>query len=108
MIDTGLNGKMVIVTGANHGIGAAIAIAFAREMARVIVTLLRQPPELYGETQANLDRATTPDRAYYCRETGESAGWVIVLRKNLFQGLMFKSVKSRRRILCWSNNYCTR
>jgi hypothetical protein len=31
VIDTGLKGKMVIVTGANHGIGAAIAIAFARE-----------------------------------------------------------------------------
>jgi NAD(P)-dependent dehydrogenase (short-subunit alcohol dehydrogenase family) len=28
MIDTGLNGKNVIVTGANHGIGAAIAATY--------------------------------------------------------------------------------
>jgi len=40
MIDSGLNGKTVIVTGANHGLGAAIAIAFAREGARVLITFL--------------------------------------------------------------------
>ena len=73
MIDTGLNGKTVIVTGANHGIGAAIAIAFAREGARVLITFLRQSPELYGETQANVESATTPGRAYYCRKIGQSA-----------------------------------
>jgi hypothetical protein len=38
MIDTGLNGKKVIVDGANHRIGAAIAIAFAREGARVLIS----------------------------------------------------------------------
>lgn len=76
MIDTGLNGKTVIVTGANHGIGAAIAIAFAREGARVFITYLRQSPELYGEDQANVESATKPGRAYYCREIGKSADWV--------------------------------
>ncbi len=76
MIDTGLNGKTVIVTGANHGIGAAITIAFAREGARVLITYLRQSPELYGETQSNVESATTPGRAYYCREIGQSADLV--------------------------------
>ncbi|MCX5828888.1 MAG: SDR family oxidoreductase [Deltaproteobacteria bacterium] len=76
MIDTGLKGKTVIVTGANHGIGADIAIAFAREGARVLITFLRQSPELYGETKANVDSATTPGRAYYCREIGQSADLV--------------------------------
>ena len=76
MIDTGLKGKNVIVTGANHGIGAAIAIAFAREGARVLVAYLRQSPELYGETQANVENATTPGQAFYCREIGQSTEWV--------------------------------
>jgi len=76
MIDTGLKGKTVIVTGANHGIGAAIAIAFAREGARILITFLRQSPELYRETQANVDNATIPGRAYYCREIGQSADGV--------------------------------
>ena len=67
MIDTGLKGKTVIVTGANHGIGAAIAIAFAREGVRVLITFLRQSPGLYGETKANVESATTPGRAFYCR-----------------------------------------
>lgn len=58
MINTGLSGKTVIVTGANHGIGAATAIALAREGASVLITYLRQSPELYGETQVNVEQAT--------------------------------------------------
>ncbi|MDR9365663.1 MAG: SDR family oxidoreductase [Balneolaceae bacterium] len=76
MIDTGLNGKTVIVTGANHGIGAAIAIAFAREGAKVLITYLRQPPELYGETKESVEEATAPGSSYYCREIGQTADWV--------------------------------
>lgn len=77
MINTGLNEKVVIVTGANHGIGAATAIAFAREGARILVTYLRQSPELYGENQASVKSATTPGRAYYCRKIGQSAERVV-------------------------------
>lgn len=76
MIETGLNGKTVIVTGANHGIGAAIAIAFAQEGAKVLISFLRQSPELYGETLTNVESTTSPGRAYYCREIGQSADWV--------------------------------
>lgn len=73
MIDTGLEGKVVIVTGANHGIGAAVVIAFAREGARVFITYLRQSPETYSETPASMEGASTPGRAFYCREIGQSA-----------------------------------
>lgn len=68
MIDSGLDKKTMIVTGANHGVGAAIAVAFAQQGARVLITYLRQSPELYGETQASAEQATIPGRAYYCRE----------------------------------------
>jgi 3-oxoacyl-[acyl-carrier protein] reductase len=77
MIDTGLKGKTVIVTGANHGIGAATAIAFAQEGANLFITYLRQSPELYGETQTNVEQAKVPGRAYYCREIGQSADHVV-------------------------------
>ena len=77
MINTGLKNKVVIVTGANHGIGAATAIAFAKEGAKVFINYLRQSPELYGETKDSAERATTPGRAYYCKMISRSAERVI-------------------------------
>jgi len=41
MIDTKLNNKVALVTGANHGIGAAIAKALAQQGVRVFLTYLR-------------------------------------------------------------------
>lgn len=73
MINTGLKNKVAIVTGANHGIGAATAIAFAQEGAKVFINYLRQSPELYGETKERAERATTPGRAYYCKMISRSA-----------------------------------
>ena len=41
MIDPGLVGKTVLITGANHGIGAAAARAFAAQGANVFLTYYR-------------------------------------------------------------------
>ncbi len=65
MIDTSLDNKVVIVTGANHGMGAATAIAFAKEGAKVCVHYFRAGAEAYGQiSEEEKNKATVPGRAY--------------------------------------------
>ena len=43
MIDTGLQGRVAIVTGVNHGIGTATARALSAEGVAVLINYLRIP-----------------------------------------------------------------
>lgn len=78
MADTGLKDKVVIVTGANHGMGAAIAKAFASEGAKVLITYYRFSAEAYGDiSEEQASKATEPGRAYYCKMQMQTADHVV-------------------------------
>jgi SAM-dependent methyltransferase len=53
MIDPGLEGQTVLFTGANNpfGIGAGTARAFTAQGAKVLLTYLREAPEMYGVSE---------------------------------------------------------
>jgi 3-oxoacyl-[acyl-carrier protein] reductase len=78
MIDTKLKDKVIIVTGANHGIGAATSLAFAREGAKVFLNYLRLSPSEYGGlSEEETMKATVPGRAYYHKMQAKSADEVV-------------------------------
>jgi 3-oxoacyl-[acyl-carrier protein] reductase len=78
MTDAGLKNKVVIVTGANHGVGAAIAKAFASEGAKVLITYYRFSAEAYGDiSEEEVEKATEPGRAYYCKMQMQTADHVV-------------------------------
>jgi len=78
LVDTKLKDKVAIVTGANHGIGAAIAKAFAKERSKVFITYFRFSAEGYGcVTDEEAAKATEPGRAYYYKMQTKSADDVV-------------------------------
>lgn len=73
MIDTELDGKVVLVTGANHGIGAATARAFGAQGAKVFLQYLSfpVPNEMDGED------GSEPGGALYHRNKAATADSVV-------------------------------
>jgi 3-oxoacyl-[acyl-carrier protein] reductase len=68
MIDPQLAGKVVLVTGANHGIGAATARAFAAQGATVAITYWRDPARYSGEELARAREEGVGSAALYSAE----------------------------------------
>jgi 3-oxoacyl-[acyl-carrier protein] reductase len=78
MVDTGLRGNVALITGANHGIGAAIAVAFAREGADVFLTYLRLfPGQDPAAHPAKSENAGGPGREHYYGVLSRDAGDVV-------------------------------
>ncbi len=79
MSDLELKGRVALVTGANHGVGAATAIALAREGADIFLTYLRIFPSVgKARTAKELGPAKEPGpRLYYSQILPQDAKTVI-------------------------------
>lgn len=78
MIDTEIAGRTVLITGANHGIGAAAARAFAGQGADLFLSYLRLAPEHFGDRAEveTMDTAGT-GKAFYYRQVAQSADGLV-------------------------------
>ena len=68
-----LEGRVCVVTGAGRGIGAAIAMSFANQGARIAI--LDRDPALGGESESRLTEAGA-DARFYAVDVSDEAGAV--------------------------------
>lgn len=83
MIDPKLSDKVVLITGANHGIGAATARAFADQGAKVFITYYRESPQFDEEThdKAQAEGAGGPE-LYEAMQQNSPAGLLAEINSN--------------------------
>jgi 3-oxoacyl-[acyl-carrier protein] reductase len=78
MVDTGLKGKVALITGANHGIGAATAVALAREGSDVFLTYFRPfARSKKSPSPGKPELGPEPGREEYYRILSRDAGAVV-------------------------------
>jgi 3-oxoacyl-[acyl-carrier protein] reductase len=75
MVEMGLEDKVAVVTGANHGVGAATARALAAQKVAVFVTYLRLPVEDAGVSE--VAEAGVPGQAFYRARQAMTADEVV-------------------------------
>ena len=74
MVDRGLANKVVLISGANHGIGAAAAEAFAGQEARVFITYYRGACQYTEEQLEEAEKSGVGGDKLYCANQQKSAG----------------------------------
>jgi NAD(P)-dependent dehydrogenase (short-subunit alcohol dehydrogenase family) len=99
-MDLGLEGKVVVVTGASQGIGLAVARAFSEEGARVVAGARTSSPELDALSAEGavvpvaIDLATPEGPAELVARAAETFGGLDVLVNNLGAGAVRESFLS--------------
>jgi 3-oxoacyl-[acyl-carrier protein] reductase len=77
MLDPGLDGKVALVTGANHGIGAATGKALAAQGAHVFAAYFRPPCPAAAKELATANAAGVGGPLLYWARQQQSADWLV-------------------------------